>query len=136
MGTNYYIYMSIDDDVTKDPEELHIGKSSHGWVFLLRVYPERGINTLYDWMKILLNYEHVIRDEYGTQINTTQMLRTIMLRSAHTAPNFSDADWKLNSAEQGPNNLVRYNVSALQTDAGLSVWHGEGTWDYCNYEFF
>lgn len=134
MGTNYYIYIS-DEDVAKDPEELHIGKSSHGWVFLLRVYPDRGINTLYDWMQHLLNYEHVIRDEYGNQIGIAEMLRTITLRSAHKAPGWGEKDWVMNSAEPGPNNLVRYNTESMKK-YDIAVWHGEGTWDYCGYEFF
>lgn len=135
MGTNYYIYIS-DEDVTKDPEELHIGKSSHGWVFSLHVYPERGINTLYDWMQHLLDYNHVIRDEYGNQIGIAEILRIITLRSSYRLPNWTEKDWDMNSAEPGPNNLVRHKVNVVQHNHKLSVWHGEGTWDYCNYEFF
>jgi len=125
MGTNYHIYIT-NDDVTQDPEELHIGKSSAGWVFSLRVHPSRGIRTLYDWMPILLNSQNVIRDEYGRNITAHEMLQTITDRGRDTLPEMTQRDLDMNHAEFGINNLLRTN----DTDR-----HGEGTWDYCDYEF-
>lgn len=132
MGTNYHIYIT-NDDVTQDPEELHIGKSSSGWVFSLRIYPQLGINTLYDWMPILLNVQNTIRDEYGREVLVAEMLRTITDRRRGEPVNWSDGEWKMNSAEPGPNNLVR---GREMNEYGFSRTHGEGTWDYCDYEFF
>jgi len=122
MGTNYYV------TVADRNEELHIGKSSMGWVFSLRIHPDHNITTLYDWMPIMLDNQNTIRDEYGQHITADEMLRTITVRSRNESVNWSDADWSMNRAEPGPNNLVRGKASNDRT-------HGEGTWDYNNYEF-
>lgn len=128
MGTNYYIHCP-NTDPAQEGETLHIGKSSMGWVFSLRVHPDRGIRTLYDWMPTLLDYKNTIVDEYGRNCNLIDLLRTITVRSRDEPVQWSDTDWTMNSAVQGPNNLVRGREHAQRT-------HGEGTWDYCNYEFF
>ena len=130
MGTNYYLYKN-DEAGT----ELHIGKSSSGWVFSLRVYPETGIRDLYDWIEIFLEEETIIRDEYGLVISTEKMLDVIMRRGRDEPLNWTENDFITNSAEQGPNNLVRYNA-ALMGSLATTVWPGEGTWDYINFEFF
>ena len=132
MGTNYYIYLA-NDDVTKDAEELHIGKSSSGWVFSLRIYESRGILNLYDWMPVLLNNQNTIRDEYGRNVTAAEMLRTITDRGRDEPVNWDAAEWQMNSAEPGPNNLVR---GRQMSEYGRTRTHGEGTWDYCDYEFF
>jgi hypothetical protein len=131
MGTNYTVYLS-NEDVTQDPEALHIGKSSAGWVFSLRVYPDRGIRNLYDWMPIILNSDNVIRDEYGRHITAHEMLKTITVRSRAEPVQWNVSDWSLNQAEPGPNNLVRGREFR---EYGRTRTHGEGTWDYCDYEF-
>jgi len=128
MGTNYSIYIP-NEDPTQDGKELHIGKSSMGWVFSLHIYPEQGINTLYDWLPLMLNTENVIQDEYGRNVSCQYMLEQITCRGRDEPVEWSDTDWAMNSAELGPKNLVR----------GIELYgrtHGEGTWDYCNYEFF
>ncbi len=113
MGTNYYVETNDTTPNGIECEKLHIGKSSMGWVFSLRVYPERGINSLYDWMPIILDNQNVIRDEYGHNITAAEMLRTIAVR--------------------GPNNLGR---DREVSEYGRTHTHGEGTWDYCDYDFF
>ena len=128
MGTNYYLYKN--DEST----ELHIGKSSSGWVFNLRVYPETGVRDLYDWIQIFLDDNSTIRDEYGDLITTEKMLKVIMCRGRDEPPNWSESDFITNSAELGPNNLVRFNP-ALMGHLLTKVCPGEGTWDYVNYEF-
>mgnify|MGYP000184887987 CR=1 FL=1 len=135
MGTNYYVY--IDTGLTGpddcEVEELHIGKSSSGWVFSLRVYEDHNILSLYDWMPLLLTHMNVIRDEYGRNITAQEMLRNITVRERSEPVNWSEGDWALNHAEPGPNNLVRHRQ---MSDYGRTVTHGEGTWDYMDYEFF
>lgn len=125
MGTNYYVYIA-NEDVTKDAEELHIGKSSAGWVFSLRIHPNRGIRTLYDWLPVLLNHQNVIRDEYGRNITAHEMIKTVTVRGRDELPYFTQADLDANHAQFGPNNLLRTHDTTR---------HGEGTWDYCDYEF-
>jgi hypothetical protein len=124
MGTNYNII--IDNNVG---EELHIGKSSMGWVFSLHVYPEQGINTLYDWLPLLLDSGNMIQDEYGRMVTGEHILKQITCRSRSGPVDWSVNDWDMNSAVPGPNNLLRGKANDGRT-------HGEGTWDYCNYEFF
>jgi hypothetical protein len=41
MGTNYYLVNKETD------ERLHIGKSSGGWCFALRVHHDRHIDSLW-----------------------------------------------------------------------------------------
>lgn len=106
MGTNYYVYIT-SEDATKDAEELHIGKSSSGWVFSLRVYPDQGIRTLYDWLPVLLDSQNTIRDEYAHNITSAEMLRTISARSRDTLLEMSQADLDLNQAVISEHNLLR-----------------------------
>lgn len=72
MGTNYYV--QPDDN----NEELHLGKSGSGWVFSLRVYPERGINDLIDWTGEWEKGE--ISDQYGNKLSKDEMMRIITAR--------------------------------------------------------
>ena len=135
MGTNYYIWVDTNETSPDgvECEKIHIGKSSSGWVFSLRIYEDRNIFSLYDWMPIILNNQNVIRDEYGCHITAAEMLKTITVRGRDTAPNWSDSEWAMNHAEPGPNNLVR---GRQMSEYGRTRTHGEGTWDYCDYEFF
>jgi hypothetical protein len=134
MGTNYYIYVDTDDTSPDgvEVEKLHIGKSSAGWVFSLRVYADRGILSLYDWLPVLLNSQNVIRDEYGRNITAHDMLRTITMRERTEPVNWSELQFEINQAEPGPCNLVRHRE---MSGYGRKVTHGEGVWDYCDYEF-
>jgi hypothetical protein len=130
MGTNYYISVETPEG---DVEKIHIGKSSSGWVFSLRIYENKGILSLYDWMPIILNTENVIRDEYGRNITAAEMLRQITVRGRDRAPEWTPAEYAMNHAEPGPNNLVRHRQDS---EYGRTTTHGEGTWDYMDYEFF
>jgi hypothetical protein len=125
MGTNYYCW-------TDTEQELHIGKSSAGWVFSLRIHEAKGILNLYDWIPILVNSGTVIRDEYGRHITAQEMLKNITVRGRDYPVQWNDFDWNMNQAEPGPNNLVRHKQ---MSDYGRTCTHGEGTWDYCDYEF-
>jgi hypothetical protein len=131
MGTNYTVYIT-NQDGDQNCEVLHIGKSSMGWVFSLRVYPQRGICTLYDWIPILINHENVIRNEYGSQITATEMLQTITVRGQKLAQTWSARELAMNHAELGPNNLLRHLAFS---EYGHTTTHGEGTWDYIDHEF-
>lgn len=139
MSTNYYAQKS-------GKEELHIGKSSHGWCFSLRVYPELGLNTLKDWAKFLKQHDVLIADEYGSVWTADEMLAKITDRKHTQVPPVWEMDqvsfrkrygrWyrnpddfmRQNHAVPGPNGLLRHKEDETTS-------HGEGTWDYCNYEF-
>ena len=128
MGTNYYVF--VDTGLTGPDdcefEKLHIGKSSSGWVFSLRIHPNRGINTLYHWMPTLLDTQNTIRDEYGRQVTIPELLRVITCRGRNEVPTFSQDDLDRNHAMFGINNLLRNWDSKV---------HGEGTWDYYDCDF-
>lgn len=71
MGTNYYLKF-------KD-EELHIGKSSNGWKFLWRAYPELEIYTIRDWIHFILvnELESNLYDEYKDSIDMIEFFEKI-----------------------------------------------------------
>ena len=94
-------------------DRLHIGKSSYGWVFALHIIPEKGINTLYDWIRRMLEPESEIRDEYGHPHTVENMLGIIMARGDYMA---------------GGGELKRASPSHFSVA-------GEGTWDYDTGDF-
>ena len=86
MGTNYYLKTGKKITKTCDcgfehelDEELHIGKSSYGWKFVLHIIPERGINELEDWEELFKTGK--IFDEYDNEITVEQMMDCILNRS-------------------------------------------------------
>lgn len=130
MGTNYY-WHNPNPCVTcgHDPNEpKHIGKSSHGWVFALHVYPDEGIKDLDDWSEQWLTGGQ-IKDEYGRDVTPEEMLSEITNRSNPRDRESSpllyhgwDHFHRENQSEDGPNGLVR-----ARRDRCYS--HGAGTWD-------
>lgn len=90
MGTNYYLHRGKEErckhcnSVTKEEKVLHIGKSSAGWRFSLRVYPtSTGMHPLNldDWKRLFNLPDTVIRDEYGRVISKEDMLNKIVNRN-------------------------------------------------------
>lgn len=132
MGTNYYLHEETDrcpecgQDTTTT---LHIGKSSAGWVFALRVHPGLGISDLADWIPRFDDPKTEIVDEYGKTIGAAQMMDIICNRRREHPPE-SLAWYDANTAEPGPNNLAR---AKLRPDS--VVGHGAGTWDLHVGEF-
>ncbi|NDV50187.1 hypothetical protein [Salipiger sp. PrR003] len=57
MSTNFYFRPR------EGREKIHIGKSSQGLVFALRIHPDLGIHSLEDWQKFWQDGD--IIDEYG-----------------------------------------------------------------------
>jgi hypothetical protein len=73
-------YESMPEYHTEDPEGLHIGKSSAGWLFNLCVYPDMGIKELSDWKKAWVDPNYEIVDEYGRVQTPEEMLDEIVNR--------------------------------------------------------
>lgn len=132
MGTNYYsVKRGLE---TLPPDEfwgrrrdenddiLHIGKSSGGWCFTLHVMPERGVEDLWDWIAILLDPERIIINEYSEPIEFSGMWRTITDRSWPRPKTWTEADYRRNYAEPGPNNLARHAVGRGCRSQGLGTW--------------
>jgi hypothetical protein len=105
MGTNYYATFEGQDGDT-----MHIGKKSVGWKFIVRLYPDQGFNTLYDWIFALSGKTVVITNEYGRILALDELLHTIM----------NPADTDKGSKFQGHGRIAP---------------PGEGQWTYSNYEF-
>lgn len=144
MSINYYLITELVVCPTcnhaKSEPRLHIGKSSGGWCFSLRVYPEKGIHDLVDWMEIFSGItDHsgsCIENEYGARTSPIEMISTIVCRKTGAKWDqipFGYSDWKnfhaLNHSEQGPDGLLRHKVD------GHCVRHGSGTWDCMVGEF-
>lgn len=127
MGTNYYAQINKCAHCGRS-DELHIGKSSAGWCFALRVYPEQGINDLDDWEPLLR--AHAVRNEYGDVFPAPALsvLDTIRHRS-WDGKERPLTWWTENHAEPGPNGLARHRSGER------GVRHGAGTWDCIEYEF-
>lgn len=131
MGTNYYLIINDDND-----KKLHIGKSSGGWVFSLRIYPDVGINDLDDWIPMFS--KGTIVDEYNDVISYQQLMMLITERRSNKQWDERTYDYpysdeqsfhKYNYSERGPNNLFR---SVLDSHC---VKHGAGTWSCFANEF-
>lgn len=139
MGTNYYSvrrsfkYESADLfwDRHFNEDCIHIGKSSMGWCFSLHIVPELGINTLEDWIRMFIEPDRIIIDEYREIVPFDRMMGVITARGSPNSNNWDIEAMALNHAEPGPDNLVRHRI-----DLGYGcVAHGEGTWDYILGEF-
>lgn len=131
MGTNYYWYNPKpayehcgrrDDDT-----ELHIGKSSAGWVFHLRIHPDCDIHDLDDWVDRFYQDGSIIKNEYGSNIDPQEMLTVILVRFKLSTDIFAWTAEELarNHAVRGPMGL------AASADHKM----GCGTYDITEREF-
>jgi hypothetical protein len=128
MGTNYYLMRGGKPCPTCghcDNDELHIGKSSMGWVFSLRVYREHGITSLEDWKREWAREGAMIRDEYDRPVTPEKMLEVVTEREGYAT--HSPIWYRANGAEPGPHRLARPRCDP--------PGEGGGTWAYCDYEF-
>lgn len=137
MGTNFYVESQPPcPTCRREYEQLHIGKSSAGWCFSLRVYPEKGINTLEDWRRIWSG--NTIRDEYGSPVSETEMLEIISQRewkrdSWESLAKGYGSEYEFhrrNYSQRGPNGLLRHKLGSN------CIGHGDGTYDLIEGEFF
>lgn len=126
MGTNYYLKTQPcphcgqtlpegrNEDYERDDKGLHIGKSSAGWTFSLRIYPYRepAIKTLEDWLPLF--QKHGVVDEYGRDVALGDMVQQIASRP----------EWR-----------PGVPLSRSVIDGDHCIGYGEGTYDYCVGEF-
>jgi hypothetical protein len=136
MGTNYYLHQNVCEVCGRGDEPRHIGKSSSGWCFALRVYPDDGINDLPDWIPLFMS--GTILDEYLDNISFEEMMTRITQRvcdaqypqSGPFGYNSEEEFLAENHAIRGPNGLARQIL-----DGRHCTGHGEGTWDLMLGEF-
>ena len=139
MSTNYYLYERgnlLERLERNEPLERHIGKSSGGWCFALRIYPAENINSLTDWYWRFKRNNNIIKDEYGYEISINEMLRIITERSRPPRVFYptdrcptEESMLRLNHAVYGPNNLLRSKIGDHCSG------HGPGTWDLMPGDF-
>ena len=110
MGTNYYLHKDACDTCNRSADEIHIGKSSGGWVFTLRIDNELGLLSLADWKRKFNDGK--ILDEYGEEQSPDEMMDIITNRKSWTGEP-----------------LRRHEIDSF------CVAHGKGTWDLCKGEF-
>ena len=124
MGTNYYARGAAPCPCCHRPHpDRHIGKSSAGWCFALRVYPEDGLNSLEDWENFLVG--KVIFDEYNRVVGLDELLDTITNRYW---------DGTFDHPYYASHNLTNGCLHA-KIDGSHCVGNGEGTWDLIQGEF-
>lgn len=132
MGTNYYLTMDACPTCGRG-EEIHIGKSSWGWCFLLHVKGaewESLPTDLDGWKALFMEPKNSIRDEYRKVISPKEMLEIITERGRDEKNTWTEAAYRQNDAEPGPKNLVRCRI-----DGKHCVGHGVGTWDLITGDF-
>ncbi len=80
MGCNYYLRKN-ECTCCKRYDEVHIGKSSHGWTFSFQGYDgkhykdngfDKPIKSWKDWKEVL-SKEDDIYDEYGRKISLEEL---------------------------------------------------------------
>lgn len=139
MGTNYYAKIDICKCCNRPIKELHIGKSSGGWVFTLHYDEENNLTSWDAWKHLLTQDNVVIRDEYANFIPFEQLNDIVTKRKGAdrlypwsifntTYTSFED-ECEQAGGVPGPNNLVRHAIGRF------CVAHGEGTWDLVKGEF-
>ena len=121
MGTNYYYCPDSTGarscpHCKQDLPSLHVGKSSMGWYFSLRVHPDEGLVDLLTWEARWMA-GGAIFDEYGDRVMVDEMLKVIR--------------------ERGDPGKLRTHVGYVSPHGGYrdSARYGGPTWDLCDYEF-
>lgn len=129
MGTNYYWYHKppCPECLHQEPG-IHIGKSSAGWCFSLRIYPYDGVANLNHWLERFSCRESFIKDEYG-EVIPQELMRDIITKRLDFRGRWTDEELASNHAVRGPGSLVRHVID------GFCVGHGKGTWDLFIGEF-
>jgi hypothetical protein len=128
MGTNYYLIIkgrNVPEALKEETDgfgRLHIGKSSGGWHFALRVYPKAGIHDLADWISIF-NIGPIL-NEYRDLVSVDDMIDKITQRRSISTIEKDESWYARNLAEPGLNGLCRCKV-----DGERCIGHGNGTWD-------
>lgn len=136
MGTNYYLRQAACSQCGHVPAELHIGKSSAGWNFGLRIYPKIAeapnkhlaswdvaeICELNDWRALFDRFS--IFDEYDSPVSIDDMIATITARSHPKG--------LASRLTAGPDLMGLY-YDPVRTCS--ETFAGKGTYDLCAYEF-
>lgn len=128
MGTNYYVTTPACANACahcREQVQLHVGKSSMGWRFLCRAYPDlHGLDLPLtepvvdraSWLR-LINLGP-LADEYGREISTAELLELIDNKQGGLG----------HGNEHGSPRFSTYQ------DLGRSDFRADG-YDFCSAEF-
>jgi hypothetical protein len=92
MGTNYYVRYNICKKCNRY-DELHLGKSSIGWVFGFRGH--ENIESFREWEKFIKDNNCLIYDEYGRKHHWNDFLKLVDRKSGgskHTLDKYHRED--------------------------------------------
>ena len=123
MGTNYYTREERCSACGHRKKGRHLGKSSAGWHFALRIYPEEGIRDISDIFKLAHDAGGVV-DEYGQQHSVEDFMHIVMVRFRFDKDELPPHWFTENQASRGWLGLAKRRGS----ETG-------GPWDYINHEF-
>lgn len=86
MSTNYYAHTNACICCGRSDNSIHIGKSAAGWRFALRLHPEADLNSLEDWLRLLMQTETTIFDEYHNRLTMVEFLGIVFRQRTATIP--------------------------------------------------
>jgi hypothetical protein len=120
-------------------DDLHIGKSSGGWVFALHVIPELGLNDLDSWkyflgkpgMKIFERGDGKPRQE----IPLDELLKVITERKFECNDNVNHLFHVVNKSEPAANGMVRKKIDNERCVGHEFAVTGDATWDLIAGDF-
>jgi len=79
MGTNYYMKYNLCDKCGRF-DEIHLGKASAGWRFMLQ-YNEgkyyKNWKEMKEWLKKMIKGGAVIKNEYGEEISLDEFINIV-----------------------------------------------------------
>lgn len=149
MGTNYYLEHAACAACGHAHPPTHLGKSSAGWCFSLRIRPEDGIGSFSELMNWIADQVYIsdakVVDEYGKEYSLPDFMEVVTKRSNPKVINMGweesfdyPSKWykneddfhRMNYSERGPSGLLRHKVDGIHC-----IGHGAGTWDLIVGEF-
>ena len=100
MGINYYYEVKPPCECCKRPyEDLHIGKSTGGWKFVLQAHKELGLITAEDWLLHMKVNKGKIKDECGVEVSIDDLARVISDRGPGPLRSQSDYSPSIHETE-------------------------------------
>lgn len=89
MGTNYYAKMNICPTCKRPDEEVHIGKSSHGWKFMFQLNGKyyKNITELKQFLS-----DKRIEDEYGGTVTIDDFWKMVEEKQKEKGEGGTDRD--------------------------------------------
>ena len=129
-------------------QNVHIGKSSAGWRFLLATYPDRHpqfeeetwldkpIENLDGWIDLFNNKQNKIFDEYGEEISPEDMIDIISKRKGN--PKLKDG-WQRLGRDRDTEYFVKNGLMVHKDNESNSLFHDRHnyykiTGDECTYD--